>query len=437
MASNSSEADSLDQLIKQRLEAVGEGAFPCDDGSCDPWSEPASHDEARQDYGGVFARLGKRLKDQELQASMERTGAAQLYDELLGLSPERREEALAHDQRYSSFSLAERLLTASAEIGAEDPESSQELAHLSLTIADRLDRYRYGTGLTEDLRARAWAYIGETWRRQGRIDSAQEAFRLAESHLQWGSGDPLEEAEVLALSASLLAHLGDSDQALERLDRSAAIFLQAGERQRLGSVLVRKGSLAGRVGDLEGAIDFLREGVRLLTGSTALREIAEARTDLVGFLHAADRSEEAWTELGKVRSLLDSAGSPLLRERLRWVEGRVASGLGLDDEAESHLVAARTGFLELGCGEEAARVHLDLAALAARQEIRETAPRRDDTSEPDAITRLAREMPRILGAASLRRETLSALMLVQQAAEHRALTPALVREVSRFVEATA
>lgn len=435
MASNS-EADSLDQLIRQRLEAVGEGAFPCDDGTCDPWSGSEARDEARPDYGGVFARLGARLKDQETRASMERSGAARLYDELLGLSPERREDALAHDDRFSSFSLAERLLAASAEIGSEDPKSSQELAHLSLTIADRLDRYRYGTGLTEDLKARAWAYIGETWRRQGRTDSAEEAFRLAESHLQWGSGDPLEEAEMLALSASLLAELGDADQALERLDRSAAIFLQAGERQRLGSVLVRKGSLAGRVGDLEGAIDFLREGVRLLTGSTALREIAEARTDLVGFLHAADRSEEAWTELGRVRSLLDSAGSPFLRERLRWVEGRVASGLGLDDEAESHLVAARTGFLELGCGEEAARVHLDLAALAARQEVRGTAPSCAG-DEPDAVTRLAREMPRVLGATSLRRETLSALMLVQQAAEHRVLTPALVREVTRFVEATA
>ena len=51
--------------------------------------------------------------------------------------------------------------------------------------------------------------------------------------------------------------------------------------------------------------------------------------------------------------------------RRRWIEGRLAAGLGRFDEAEAAFRETRQGFIERGIGYDAALASLDLAALYA------------------------------------------------------------------------
>lgn len=158
---------------------------------------PASAAEA---YGDLFRRLVERLAPEEERSARERRAAAGGYDELMGLAPEARTAAIEECERFATFALADLLLDVSRDVCAADPEASHELARLAQAVAGRLDPGRYGRTLLADLEARSWAYLGCA-RAGTDPPGARLAFLRAARHLDRGSGDPLEEAEILCLCA--------------------------------------------------------------------------------------------------------------------------------------------------------------------------------------------------------------------------------------------
>lgn len=413
---------------EERFDVCGLGAdgldlSPC----CDCTPEP---DVCEDRYGEPLARVIDRIFVQEQVAAREEAGAAGLYEALMGLSPAHREVSIQTDDRFASYPLAERLLAACREVRAEQPESSLELARLALAVCSRLEVRRYGAGLVADLEARAWAYLGDLWT-ESSPPAAREAFRLALGHLMRGSGDPLEEAEVVALCA---AATDDFEITLDRLDRAGSIYRSAGDSRRLGEVLARKARASGSAGEHVRAIDLLREAIALLRGIAPPLELAGLFADLAYHLVAAGRAEEAWDEIAQARSLATGRSRrgeapvtvpPALRLRLTWIEGRIAAALGLEEEARVRLAEARDGFLATGRRNEAVRAHLDLAALSARA---------DGEGYERAMERLANETPRVLAGADLSRESTTVLLLVEQAARRRALRPELVQAVSGLLD---
>ncbi len=395
---------------------------------CDPCEPGRRGDEPVADlYAGLIRRLARGLGEEERRASREREQAAALYDELMAATPDLREDRILGDERFASFAVAELLLTAAFEVRSDDPAASRELAHLGLVVADRLDPRVYGAALVEDLKARSWAYLGESWI-GGAPQASREAFRLAECHLRRGTGDPLEEAEVLALSARACSDRSEVAEASRRVDQAARIYLLAGDRKRLGEALAAKASLAARADDHSEAIELLRHALALLAGHAPGRTLAEVGYALGRSLQVSGSPEEAWNEIAHARSRLSGEPAPRLRARLLWLEGRVTTALGLAEEARAHLEGALAAFVEHGLPEEAARVHLDLASLLARS---------NDQDYARAMARIAEDTPRLLAAGSLGRETVSTLVLVQQAAERRSLTTGMVGELSAFLERVA
>lgn len=420
--------DSCAEHDEERFDVCGLSGSELDaELCCVAPTEPEVRDDR---YGGPLARVIDRIFDHEQRAAREESGAADLYEALMGLGPARREVAIQSDDRFASYPLAERLLAACREVRNEQPESSLELARLALAVCSRLDVRRYGAGLVADLEARAWAYLGDLWSASSPI-AAREAFRLALGHLMRGSGDPLEEAEVVALCA---AATDDFETTLDRLDRAGTIYRSAGDSRRLGEVLARKARASGSAGEHDRAIDLLRETVALLRGIAPPMEIAELGADLAHHLVSAGRAEEAWDEIARARSLANGRGRgtgtavgppAALRLRLTWIEGRIAAALGLDTDARTHLEQARDGFLATGRHNEAVRAHLDLAALSARA---------DGEGYDRAMERLASETPRVLAGVDLPRESTTVLLLVEQAARRRALRPDLVQAVSGLLD---
>lgn len=190
----------------------------CDLDLCDPCcgDEPEPMvDDGR--YQAPFRRVMERLAAEEARSVRELTAADELYDRLMRLSRAQREASIRREGRFTSYPVAERLLSASREVRDDQPESSAELARLALAVADRLEPGRYGDGLVADLKARGWAYLGDLWS-DSSPPAAREAFRLALGHLMQGSGDPLDEAEVLSLCANTT---DDLEITLGRLTRPA------------------------------------------------------------------------------------------------------------------------------------------------------------------------------------------------------------------------
>ena len=78
-----------------------------------------------------------------------------------------------------------------------------DLAQLGTEIALHVDAAAHGEARVNDLRARAWAGLGNAQRIRADFREAEESFAKAERLLKKGTGDPLEKANVLLLKSSL------------------------------------------------------------------------------------------------------------------------------------------------------------------------------------------------------------------------------------------
>ena len=212
------------------------------------WMAPSYRSSTRRVFG--------HTSRWQAEADRDRLRAAALYAELAALPCARRPTVVASERRFASWSLADLLVTEaeetadrrgppSAEGRADDP-SPTALAELALAAIDRLEPGGAAPGLVSDVKARAWALLGEAWTEEESEDGAERAartaFRLARRHLDHGSGDPLEEAALLFREA-VPGHPESFERNLERLDRALSIFLEHGDLRDVRRSLRRMGRI--------------------------------------------------------------------------------------------------------------------------------------------------------------------------------------------------
>jgi tetratricopeptide (TPR) repeat protein len=178
----------------------------------------------------------------------ELTEAPELVAELLALPAERREEELQREARFHSWGVCELLLTRSA--GETDPAESGRLGRLALAGADCLDPARHPFSVVEDLKARAWAAVGDALRDQRDLERAEEALRAAAACLARGTGDLLVEARLLEFEASLRRRQGRIGEAAALLKMAAARYRETGEEQLLERALAERSSILRQEGVL-------------------------------------------------------------------------------------------------------------------------------------------------------------------------------------------
>jgi len=200
-------------------------------------AEPASALLTGEDGGGARALLAG-LSRVRSELDRERAAAPRLVGELLALPLELRERRLRRDPRFHTWGVCELLLAKSLEAGAEPAAGS--LAALTLAGTERLDPARHPLPVVGDLRARAWAALGEARRRQGDLGGAEEALRAAAACLAHGTGDLLVEARLLEFEAAVRRAQARSGEAAALLKQAAARYRQIGETQLLERVLAER-----------------------------------------------------------------------------------------------------------------------------------------------------------------------------------------------------
>lgn len=374
------------------------------------------------DYAGVLAATVRAGERRRSAFARERAEAQALAAELLGQPAERRELMLRNNPRFRTWGLLERLIEAARDHTPGDPGKAEELARLALRLSDLLDRERYHSGLIEDMRARAWGFLANARRLQSDLRGAEEAFRRAGEHLKRGTRELLERAFLLDLKASLRTDQRDFPQAMRLLQRAFAIFRDLGDNHRAGRSLVKMSVARYHAGDPEGGIPLLRQARELIDPQEEPRLLLSVWHNLVFYHAEAGRFMEAQGLYIKARPIYRRFPDAWTQNRRRWVQGKIARGLGQAAGAEEHFLAARDGFLAEGVPYDTALVSLELACLYAEQ------------GRTRELKRLAEQMVPIFSSRHVHREALAALSFLRRAVEAERASSELVGRVAGYLK---
>lgn len=369
----------------------------------------------------VWRRLITLFESRLAEVTAERRDAPALVAEILSHPAAEQPALVRTHSRFHSVAVCELLIERAFEEGFRDPSRAVETAGLALLTLDHLEEDRYGRSVVLDFRARAWAFLGNARRIAFDLAGAEEALDQAESCLEQGSADPMEEARILDLRASLLGDQGFFEQAAETLDLVIDIYNDLRERHLKGRAMISKGKFLGYSGWPEEAIRVIRHGLGLVDWDREPRLVLVARHNLAWFLNDCGRAAEAQRQLERFRHAYRDFPDSWTELRLAWLDGRIAGRLGRLNQAVETLREVRRRFLAEGQDYDASLVALDLAHLYLQE------------GRAAEVRELAREMLSVFLSQDIHRQALAALSVFQQAVELDSATPGLVQEISSYL----
>lgn len=199
----------------------------------------AAEEEAGR-YDEAFRNIERRLAAAQEQARRERQLAAAQWSSLENHPPGRRLVMVLNDERLHHWGLYDLLAEKSRAIAADDPTAAVNLAVLALAVADRLDPQVYGAARVTDFKTFALVLLGDARRLAGDMAGARLAFSQARINVEMGSGDLLEEANLLGALVSLLCDCGEYEKAAESLERANALYRRLGDSRHLEGISVHR-----------------------------------------------------------------------------------------------------------------------------------------------------------------------------------------------------
>ena len=389
----------------------------------------------RESYEEVL-RLQREYEHwDERVAVLEGRQAPLLFAELALLPFEEQLAAVRGEERFQNWGLCQLLLRESLEAAFEDPTRAISLAELGVRITEFLVEEAYDPEWVLDLRARAWAYLGNGLRVLGELWSAESAFRRSEEYLEASmTGNPHVRAEVLDLKGSLRRAQRRLEEAEALAGEALSLYRESEDLYGVGAVLIKQAKIFEEQGLPERAIALLEEAAVLAAnvanvantangaGGRKTRLLLCARHNLAFLLTTAERYAEAAALLPEVRRLSQELGNPLDLVRLRWVEGRIALGTGEAERAETAFREVQREFFERHMGYDAALVSLDLAVLYA------------EGGRTAELKALAVEIMPVFESREVNREAMAALLMFQHAAQEERLTADLARQLAAFLK---
>lgn len=342
-----------------------------------------------------------------------RRTARDAWSRIATLSVEQQRRVIPEFSDLRTWGAVEVVCEESADAAADDVDRSREFAELALFIADHLPQRQ-----RDQAQGYAWGFVANARRVGSELQEAEAAFEVSDR--LWREGpSPLDGSRLLDLKASLR-----KDQ---RLLKEALDLLAEAERTpdlsplSRARILVKRANILKLQEDFEGAIRALREAAPTIEGSQNVRLLSTLRFGLVLNLCHLGRAAEAEAGLPGVRALAAQTGKRLDQLRLRWLEGKVAAGLGRIPEAIEALSRVRAEFAELTLHYDAALAMVELAELYLQI---------GRTAEVKALTRLSAPL---FVSKGVHEEARKALALFRQAAERETVTLKLARRLATYL----
>jgi len=303
-----------------------------------------------------------------------------------------------------------------------DPEAALMLASLAVSLAERIAAEpifpERNTAETADLQAQAWAELGNARRVTGDLAAAETDLSRALGSADQGTGDQNLLVQLMDLTASLFIDQQRFAEAMQLLNGVERMHRAAGDLHAAGRALVSKGTAAGYAQRFEEAVRLLGEALPLLDAHRDPNLVFMTVHNLLLYLVEAGRASEAAHLLAQSRDLYALHRGWIERLNVRWLEGRIAAAQGDDTAAEAAFSEVRTGFAEGDLPYDAALAALELAGICLRQ------------GRTREIKGLIDEMVAIFKARNIRREAITALLMLREACEQERATAALLRTVT-------
>ena len=303
-----------------------------------------------------------------------------------------------------------------------DPQKSWAAAQWAVVCAEKLDPERHPVGLTEDLRCRAWAELGNGWRLLGDLAEAEHAFQGALVHWQRGSEDFPLLARVMSLVGSLQMAQRRFEEAQATFRRVADWCDESGETLLAGRALLNLGTALGYEDRLEPAVAAFLDAADRLGRAGAAREQFVAIHNLIECQVRLGRFFDALRTQRRALPLYRRHATEMDEIKRRKVEGNIRAGLGNLGQADAILGAVEKEYERRGMPFHMGLTALDRASVWVRQ------------GRHAELADLADRLVATFRALGIAREALAALLLFQEAARAERATLALVRTVAARVE---
>ncbi len=357
----------------------------------------------------ALSRAGGKLPSPE-----DRTLAEDTCRRLVQLPEESRSAWLRANPKAANLLTCRLLVEQTATLRESDPRLMLATAQAAVHTAEALSNQDWPMALTADARAEAWSSLANAYRVNNEFRQAEEAWRNAQLHLVFGTGDPMVKARFLTLKAALRIEQRRSRLAIEMLEEARQLYLSVADTHEEGRTLLWLAKAYHQADRIEDAIAAAFLGAQRINSDSDKLAKLVAFHSLASYLDDAGRADLALGLLERCSPLYDETGGPLLKLRKRWLESRLQSSLGRTAEAEEGLESVRERFTELGLPFDAALAGLELAVLYARQ------------GKMAQVERLSNEMYPVFVSREIPREATAVLLLFAEAARSRTATAASV-----------
>ncbi|HEV8580552.1 MAG TPA: hypothetical protein VGX68_15910 [Thermoanaerobaculia bacterium] len=288
---------------------------------------------------------------------------------------------------------------------------------MAVILAERMNANESPETLA-DLQAQTWAELGNAYRAADDLANAEAALARAVDLAGHGTGDPLLLARLMDLTASLYTEQRRFGEAHRLLDWIYAIYRHLGDGHLAARALISKGISVVLAAESEEALNLLQQGILLADATRDPKLILSAVHALLVSLVDCDRLTEARALLEASRDLYTAQGERFDLLRARWLEGRIAGGLGQDREAERAFLQVRESFRKAELLYTTANVSLDLAAVWLRQ------------GRIAEIKGLVDETVAIFRAHNIQREAIAVLLMLRDALRKDRATVVLLKTVA-------
>ncbi len=364
----------------------------------------------------TLARLTANLR--RIRADRACRRARELVEALKKMAPQERRKAVETERKYWSPMVAVELCEESIRAAAHQAKRALELAGLALRVAEFLP---VAKALRELVQGFCWAFVGNARRVQGDLRGAEEAF--LHSDRLWEAGGPADPelfdgARLLDLKASLRSYQGRLQEAVVLLDQAFTGSQSEGSRAR---ILVKKAIALRFLGAYERALAVTRQAESLIDRSEDPRFPWLVQFNRTINLWHLERHPEAAELMPGVWESVADLGNELDLQRSLWLDARVKSGLGKDQEALPALEQVQRYFTVKQIAYDAALASLEVSELLLEQ---------GRTAE---VRVLAEQMYWIFKNQQVQEEALRALGVFCEAARQETATVGLTRQVRDFL----
>jgi tetratricopeptide (TPR) repeat protein len=385
---------------------------------------PAHVSHTPTPYEELFLSLLREGEADAMRLAHERLQGIGLLAELETYPPNERLSVIRDNPRFHHWGLFDRMLAKYLEYARNKPQAGIDLVNLALAVLATLPAGKYSPNLLADYRAAAMGALGNAKRLAGFFEEARAALRSAWEHLDGGTGDPLEEANLVSMEASLCRDLGQLEQAAAILQRAINIYRGVGDHNRCASMLIQQGLALGYAEPDEG-IRIMQDALALLNAAEEPRLELCARHNLALFLDDAGQPKEALAILEMSRPLYRVFGDRHTQLLLHWLEGRITRSLGDLAEAEAVLQKVWYAFEERGMHYEQTIATVDLVEVYSLR------------GKLDAAVRLVTEFQPILASWGMHGEGQAMWLLfsrsvAEHARAHTAAEVATFRAIARY-----